>query len=82
MSNVKIFIVLSLALFLLVSLGYGQEEQIIESLEFREVDIKDILRQLAKQFNLNIICSKSVGGLVTVQLNNVTVEEAIDSLLL
>lgn len=60
----------------------GQAEQsdpLIEYLEFREVDIKDILRQLAKQYNLNIVFSESVKGLVTVQLSNVTIEQALDS---
>ncbi|MBU2222065.1 MAG: secretin and TonB N-terminal domain-containing protein [Candidatus Omnitrophica bacterium] len=57
------------------------EKQVIESLEFREVDIKDILRQLAKQYNLNIVFSENVKSLVTVQLNNVTVEQALDSII-
>jgi type IV pilus assembly protein PilQ len=72
--------------------GYPQEEiaassarpaanQLIESLEFREVDIKDILRHLARQYNLNIIFSEQVKGLVTVQLNNVTIDEALDSII-
>ena len=51
----------------------------IEYLEFREVDIKDILRQLAKQYNLNIVFSSTVKGLVTVQLSNVTIDQALDS---
>lgn len=54
---------------------------IIESMEFREVDIKDILRQLAKQYNLNIVFSESVKGLVTVQLNNVSIDQALDSII-
>ncbi len=63
---------------------YPQEEtekQVIESLEFREVDIKDILRQLAKQYKLNIVFSENVKGLVTVQLNVVTIEQAMDSII-
>lgn len=56
------------------------EQQIIESLEFREVDIKDVLRQLAKQYGLNIVFSEKVAGLVTVQLSKVTLEEALDSI--
>jgi type IV pilus assembly protein PilQ len=63
---------------------YSQEALkplIIEALEFREVDIKDILRQLAKQYNLNIVFSESVKGLVTVQLNNVSIEQALDSII-
>ena len=53
----------------------------IEYLEFREVDIKDVLRQIAKQYDLNIVFSESVSGLITVQLHNVTVEEALDSII-
>ncbi len=53
----------------------------IEYLEFREVDIKDVLRQLARQYNLNIVFSESVSGLITVQLHGVTVEEALDSII-
>ncbi len=57
------------------------DSQVIESLEFREVDIKDVLRQLAKQYNLNIVFSEKVSGLITVQLANVTLEEALDSII-
>jgi len=53
---------------------------LIEYLEFREVDIKDVLRQLAKQYSLNIVFSEAVRGLVTVQLNSVTIEQALDSI--
>ncbi len=58
-----------------------KESQIIEYLEFREVDIKDVLRQLAKQYNLNIVFSEGVKGLVTVQLHHVSVKEALDSII-
>ncbi|MFH0827914.1 MAG: secretin N-terminal domain-containing protein, partial [Candidatus Omnitrophota bacterium] len=54
---------------------------LIESMEFREVDIKDILRQLAKQFNLNIVFSESVRGLVTVQLIDISIDQALDSII-
>lgn len=57
------------------------DKQSIESLEFREVDIKDVLRQLAKQYNLNIVFSEKVTGLITVQLNKVTLEQALDSII-
>lgn len=53
----------------------------IESLEFRDVDIKDALRQLAKQYELNIVFSESVKGLITVQLNDISIEEALDSII-
>ena len=55
--------------------------KIIEYLEFREVDLKDVLRQLSKQYGLNIVFSESVKGLITVQLQNITIEEALDSII-
>jgi len=59
----------------------GERSRTIESLEFREVDIKDVLRQISKQYGLNIVFSEKVSGLVTVQLTNVSVEEALDSII-
>lgn len=59
----------------------GGDSQIIDYLEFREMDIKDVLRQLSKQYGLNIVFSESVTGLVTVQLSNITIEEALDSII-
>lgn len=64
-----------------VSAQEQPRSEIIEYLEFREVDIKDVLRQLSKQYNLNIVFSESVRGLVTVQLNKVSVEQALDSII-
>ncbi len=63
--------------------AFAQEadKQIIESLEFREVDIKDVLRQLSKQYGLNIVFSEKVSGLITVQMNNLTLGEALDSII-
>ena len=76
------FILISLTLFC-PKFIYPQtpDTQIIESLEFRNVDIKDVLRQLAKQYNLNIVFSESVTGLVTVQLTGVTIQQALDSII-
>ena len=54
------------------------EETVIDFLEFRQVDIKDVLRQLSKQYGLNIIFSAAVTGPITVQLQNVTIDEALD----
>lgn len=57
------------------------QPRMIEYLEFREVDIKDVLRQLARQYDLNIVFSESVKGLVTVQLSKVSIEQALDSII-
>ncbi|MFC1592398.1 secretin N-terminal domain-containing protein [Candidatus Omnitrophota bacterium] len=77
------FILILLILFS-TAVIYAQEfpvSQVIEYLEFREVDIKDVLRQLAKQYKLNIVFSESVVGLVTVQLSNVSIQQALDSII-
>ena len=58
-----------------------ESSKIIKYLEFREVDIKDVLRQLAKQYNVNIVFSESVKGPVTVQLNNISIDEALDAII-
>ena len=50
----------------------------IEYMEFRNADIKDVLRQLSKQYGLNIIFSESVKGPITVQLKDISIDEALD----
>src|SRR3989338_3261722 len=71
--------------FCLLRFVYAQEMSLdnltTESLEFREVDIKDVLRQLSKQYGLNIVFSEKVAGLITVQLVNVSLERALDSII-
>lgn len=76
------YVLLCVSLFpIYFCIAQTSEPELIESLEFREVDIKDVLRQLAKQYNLNIVFSETVKGLVTVQLNNVSIEQALDSII-
>jgi len=48
------------------------------SLNFLGADINDVLKALAVQSGHNIVAGKDVTGNVTVSLNNVTVEEALD----
>jgi type IV pilus secretin PilQ/predicted competence protein len=52
----------------------------IKSLQIKDAEISDVLRMLADQFGLNIIISDKVEGKVSVQFNNVSVEEAIDAI--
>lgn len=48
------------------------------SLNFLGADINDVLKALSVQSGHNIVAGKDVTGNVTVSLNNVTVEEALD----
>jgi len=52
------------------------------TVDFRNADIGNVLRVLARQNGLNIVASDSVGGTVTVALKNVTVEQALESILI
>lgn len=77
MSGKKVSIILFLLIFLLPSLVHSQTI----SLDFKDADIRNVLRILAKQNNLNIIAGKEVVGSVTVHLSKVTLENALHSIL-
>ncbi|MFH1902890.1 MAG: secretin and TonB N-terminal domain-containing protein [Candidatus Omnitrophota bacterium] len=51
------------------------------SLDFKNADIRNVLRILAAQNNLNIIAGKEVEGTVTVHLSNVPLEDALRAIL-
>jgi type IV pilus assembly protein PilQ len=51
------------------------------TLDFKDADIRDILRAIGDQFGLNIIVDQSVEGNVTVHLHEVPVLEGLDLLL-
>lgn len=51
------------------------------TIDFRGADIGNVLRVLARQNGLNIVASDSVRGEITVSLKNVTVEQALESIL-
>ncbi len=51
------------------------------SLEFRDADIKDVLRAVGQAANLNIIISDSVSGQVTMSLKDVDLWAALESIL-
>ncbi len=51
------------------------------SLDLRDVDISHAIQLIAKESNLNIIAGKDITGKITVTLNQVTPEEALDKIL-
>lgn len=50
------------------------------SMDFRETEIGDILRLLAKQYSLNIIIAEDVSGPISVQFSDVSIDEALDAI--
>ncbi len=77
----KFFVLLLIMLFLFpLWIGNGilySEEELLISLDFDNTEIRDILRVLAEQHNLNIIVSDEVKGEVTVHLDQVRLENAL-----
>lgn len=67
---------LTFMIFLLISHKTFAEDNI--SLDFRDTDIRDILKIIAQKTGTNIIAEKSVRGNVTVKLNDVYYEEAMN----
>lgn len=63
----------------------GQAPTALTSLELISLNVKaaempNVLRLLAKQTNLNIVASKDVSGIVTASLTDVTIKEALDTI--
>ena len=50
------------------------------SMSFRGVDIQDALRALAQKGGFNVLLDESVTGTITVDLNNVTIRDALETL--
>ncbi|MEK7307215.1 MAG: type IV pilus secretin PilQ [Nitrospirota bacterium] len=51
------------------------------SLEFRDADLKDVLRALAQENGFNIIIGEDVAGRLTLSFKNVSLMEALDAIL-
>lgn len=51
------------------------------SLEFRDADIKDVLRLLGQENGVNILVGDDVTGKITVSFKEVTLQQALDSIL-
>ncbi len=50
------------------------------SLDFKEADIQTVLQALARKAKINIVAGKEIAGLVTIHLDNVTWEQALDTI--
>ncbi|GAB4371661.1 MAG: hypothetical protein Kow0042_14540 [Calditrichia bacterium] len=52
------------------------------SANFQNTSLPDVLRILASQYNLNIVVGEGVAGRVTIQLTDVSLEDALKSILI
>ncbi|MDP8215700.1 MAG: secretin N-terminal domain-containing protein [Candidatus Kaelpia imicola] len=62
------------------NLSFKTSEGVIQALEIKDAEVRDILRMLAEQFDLNIVVSDKVIGRISVKFSNITVSEAIDAI--
>ncbi|MDP8253539.1 MAG: secretin N-terminal domain-containing protein [Candidatus Kaelpia aquatica] len=58
-----------------------QKADNLYNIEFRNADIKDIIRYFAREYGLNIIADKDVEGVVTASLGNITIKQALGQIL-
>src|SRR5271169_6683571 len=86
LSHCRIFVLM--VILLLLGLGNVHADTIDVtgamspfSMEFRDADIKDVLRAVGQAANLNIIISDTVTGKVTVSLKDVDLWAALESIL-
>lgn len=56
-------------------------EELLHNLSFRDTPVKEVIAELARRGNLNIIIDKSVVGKITGELKDLTLNEAMDSVL-
>ena len=56
--------------------------QKVTSLEFRNTNIKDLLRLLAKQYQLNVVINSEVDSRVSVSLKDVSVQNVLNTVLI
>ncbi len=81
-----------LSVFLLANpLASAQEQKIMSTtgtmddqlvtLDYRDADLSNVLRSLSYSYALNLVTSTDVKGKVTINLQDVTVDEALDALL-
>ncbi|HNV70456.1 MAG TPA: secretin N-terminal domain-containing protein [Candidatus Ozemobacteraceae bacterium] len=53
----------------------------IRSMDFRDTDVRDVLRSLSALVNLNLMLSNNISGAITIMFNDVTMEEAFSTVM-
>lgn len=78
----KIWALVLLALLALSNGAYANDEQPLVNLFLFETNIRDALSEITMQTGVNIIPDGTVGGLVTVDLQDVALEQALRMILI
>ncbi|MDP8259570.1 MAG: secretin and TonB N-terminal domain-containing protein, partial [Candidatus Gygaella obscura] len=59
----------------------NESEEILVTLDFKDTEIISVLSGISQSYNLNIIAGKNIQGKVTVNFNDVPLEEALTAIL-
>ena len=73
---IKVSLVIFLIILCLVSTVYGETLRLID-LDFKNADLKDVLRALANQEGVSLVIDNEVSGPVTIHLTKVTFNDAL-----
>jgi type II secretory pathway component HofQ len=57
-----------------------ESEEPLYSIELRDVQLADLFRVIAHDYNLNILLDKGIAGTITASFTNVSLEEALESI--
>jgi type IV pilus assembly protein PilQ len=60
-------------------LNTGEDKRL--SLDYKDADLPSVLKSLAYTYNLNLVSTKDIKGTITLTLNNVTIDEALEAIL-
>lgn len=76
-----VVVVCFLAMALPFTQAGAQSDVKFITLDVKDMEIADVLRMIADQSGLNIVASRNVKGTVTISLQNVPVDRALDAIL-
>jgi type II secretory pathway component GspD/PulD (secretin) len=77
LAKFRVYIALSLILYVFTSSAQCQPSKLID-LDFKNADVKDVLRVLAVQEGANFLIDNEVAGTVTIHLTKITFEDALN----
>lgn len=60
----------------------GSMNDQLVTLDYRDADLSNVLRSLSYSYGLNLVTSTDIKGTITINLKDVTVDEALEALLL
>ncbi|MFP4017185.1 MAG: type II and III secretion system protein, partial [Halanaerobiales bacterium] len=77
-SNKRLKIMLLVAVMIISLSIVANASSDLINMNFRDADVRDVFRTIAELSDTNLVTDGSVGGNITIRLNNVSFEDALD----